>query len=82
MLLIPTVLLAVLAMLLQRRRILLHNNAIESTAQCVLSAWGNGVDNLRCSKCMLLPGFGHASTRVGIQFGRWRGPTATRSNDG
>lgn len=48
--------LSVLCLLLLERRILLQNDSIDSTAQCILSSWRDGVDNLRRSNRMLLPG--------------------------
>ena len=56
---VPTVLLAVLAML-QSRRVGLENDTVHGTAQSVLCARGDGMDDWRGSNSMLLPGLGHS----------------------
>ena len=69
-----TVLLAVLAML-QSWRVRLENNAVHGTAQSVLSAWRDGMDDWRGSNGMLLPGLCHTGPCVGIQLAGCWDPT-------
>ena len=66
-----TVLLAVLTVL-QSWGVWLKHNAVHGTAQGVLGAWRDGMDDRRWSDSVLLPGLRHAGPCVGIQLaGCW-----------